>query len=85
MRFSQASLGDNDDSCLYFIAGVARNCSVPANLTQLQRLCRPNVRQQNPGHYDFGAVRKKPCGEAFFLCSELVVQEAYHESNSMDS
>jgi hypothetical protein len=41
MRFSQASLGDYHDNCLYFLAGVARNCSVPANLTQLESALPP--------------------------------------------
>jgi hypothetical protein len=71
-------------SCWYFIAGVARNCSLPANLTQLQRHCRPNVRLQNAGHYDFGRRAQEAIREAFFLCSELAAQEANHESNSMD-
>ena len=41
MRFSQASLGDYHDNCLYFIAGVARNCSLPVNLTQLKSAIPP--------------------------------------------
>ncbi len=50
MSFSQASLSGYDDSCLYFIAGVARNCSVPANLTQLESASTLKFCQQKAGH-----------------------------------
>jgi hypothetical protein len=88
MSFSQASVSDYDDSCLYFIAGAARNCSVPGNLTQLERLRTPFEilsASKSRAITIFGPSAQEAVREAFFHCSELVVQEAHHESNSMDT
>ena len=41
MSFSQASLGNYHDSCLYFIAGVAGNCSLPAILLNRKAIFEP--------------------------------------------
>jgi hypothetical protein len=78
MSFSQVSVSDYDDSCLYFIAGVARNCSVPGNLTQLERRRTsfeiPSASKTRAITIS-GPSAQEAVREAFFLCSELVVQE----------